>query len=63
MAGGAVVACCRDVGDEAGAAPFDLPISGWRKLRDEILLGKARELETKAATCLSRRNRENRSNH
>lgn len=47
--GRAVVACCRDAGDEAGAAPFDLPISGWRKLRDEILLGKARELETKAA--------------
>lgn len=47
--GRAVVACCRDAGDEAGAAPFDLPISGWRKLRDEILLGKARELEAKAA--------------
>lgn len=47
--GRAVVACCRDAGDEQGGAPFDLPISGWRKLRDEILLGKARELEAKAA--------------
>lgn len=47
--GRAVVACCRDTGDEQGGTPFDLPISGWRKLRDETLLGKARELTAKAA--------------
>ncbi len=46
--GRAVVVCCRDAGDEAGAAPFDLTISGWRKMRDETLRGRARELETKA---------------
>lgn len=44
-----VVRCCRAAGDEAGAATFDLPISGWRRMRDENLLQTARALEAKAA--------------
>ncbi|MFM2167729.1 MAG: hypothetical protein RIS79_2100 [Verrucomicrobiota bacterium] len=44
-----VVRCCRAAGDEAGAATFDLPISGWRRMRDETLLQTARALEVKAA--------------
>jgi hypothetical protein len=43
-----VVRCCRAAGDEAGAATFDRPISGWRKMRDETLLQTARALEAKA---------------
>ncbi|MBL9131653.1 MAG: hypothetical protein JNG86_10665 [Verrucomicrobiaceae bacterium] len=43
-----VVNACRDAGDEAGAATFDLPISGWRRMRDETLLQTARSLEAKA---------------
>lgn len=46
-----VVRCCRAAGDEAGAATFDLPITGWRKMRDETLLQTARALETKATAC------------
>lgn len=43
-----VVCCCRAAGDEAGAATYDLPISGWRRMRDENLLQTARGLEAKA---------------
>jgi hypothetical protein len=43
-----VVRCCRAAGDEAGAATYDMPISGWRKMRDETLLQTARALEAKA---------------
>ncbi|MBK8036287.1 MAG: hypothetical protein IPK22_04010 [Verrucomicrobiaceae bacterium] len=43
-----VVCCCRAFGDEAGAASYDLPISGWRRMRDENLLQTARDLEAKA---------------
>ncbi len=43
-----VVCCCREAGDEAGAATYDLPISGWRRMRDENLLQTARGLEAKA---------------
>lgn len=46
-----VVRCCRSEGDEAGAASFDLTITGWRKMRDEVLLQTARSLETKATAC------------
>jgi len=45
-----VVNCCRDAGDEATAATYDLPISGWRRMRDENLLQTARSLEAKAGT-------------
>jgi hypothetical protein len=44
-----VVCCCRAAGDEAGAATYDLPISGWRRMRDENLLQTSRALEAKAA--------------
>ncbi len=43
-----VVCCCRAAGDEAGAATYDLTISGWRRMRDEKLLQTARGLEAKA---------------
>ena len=43
-----VVCCCQAAGDEAGAATYDLPISGWRRIRDENLLQTARGLEAKA---------------
>lgn len=46
-----VVRCCRSEGDETGAATFDLSLTGWRKMRDEVLLQTARSLETKAAAC------------
>ena len=46
-----VVRCCRSEGDEAGAATFDLTITGWRKMRDEVLLQTARSLEMKATAC------------
>ncbi|MCX6857083.1 MAG: hypothetical protein NTV80_19500 [Verrucomicrobia bacterium] len=46
-----VVRCCRAEGDEAGAATYDLPISGWRRMRDETLLQTTRNLEAKAALC------------
>ena len=45
-----VVRCCRAAGDEAGAATYDLTISGWRKMRDETLLQTARALEAKAGS-------------
>lgn len=44
-----VVQCCRAAGDETTAATYDLPISGWRRMRDEGLLQTARSLEAKAA--------------
>lgn len=43
-----VVRCCRAQGDETSVATFDLPLSGWRRMRDEILLQTARNLEAKA---------------
>lgn len=46
-----VVRCCRAAGDETGVATYDLPISGWRRMRDETLLQTARSLEAKAALC------------
>ena len=46
----AVVSCCQDLGDEATAAKYDMPLSGWRRMRDEALLLRARLLETDATT-------------
>lgn len=43
-----VVRCCRAQGDETSVATYDLPLSGWRRMRDEILLQTARNLESKA---------------
>jgi len=44
-----VVRCLSAAGDEAAAATYDLPLSGWRRMRNEVLLQTARSLETKAA--------------
>lgn len=48
--GRAMVNCCKDANDLATAAKYDLQISGWRRLRDEILLNKARLLAADAGT-------------
>ncbi len=44
----AVVNCARDDKDETLAAKYDFPISSWRRLRNEALLQRARDLETDA---------------
>jgi hypothetical protein len=46
--GRALVNYCKDAADLATAAKYDFQISGWRRLRDEVLLNKARLLETDA---------------
>lgn len=46
--GRALVIYLRDKGDETTAAQVDLPISGWRRMRDEQLLAKARLAESLA---------------
>ena len=46
-----VVRCCRAAGNEAAAATYDLPVSGWRRMRDETLLQTARSLELAATEC------------
>lgn len=51
--GGAIVTCCLDAGDATGAAPFDLDITGWRKLRHEILLQRAEDLATAIAARIA----------
>ncbi|MGL4399813.1 MAG: hypothetical protein ACRCXD_08080 [Luteolibacter sp.] len=47
--GRALVNYCKDTDDLATAAKYDFQISGWRRLRDEVLLNKARLLATDAA--------------
>ncbi len=44
----AFVNCSQDIADETSAAKYDFPISGWRRLRDEALLQKARLLQADA---------------
>jgi hypothetical protein len=51
--GSALVSCCQDSDDLATAAKYDFPISGWRRLRDEELLNKARLLATDAGRIAS----------
>lgn len=46
----AVVLCATDLDDLALAGHYDQPITGWRKLRDEALLQRARRLEVDAGT-------------
>lgn len=46
--GRAFVNYCKDTADIATAAKYDFQISGWRRLRDEVLLNKARLLATDA---------------
>lgn len=46
--GRALVNYCKDTNDLATAAKYDFPISGWRRLRDEVLFNKARLLATDA---------------
>jgi hypothetical protein len=41
----ALVACCTDAGDLTQAAKYDFPLSSWRRLRDEALIQRARQLE------------------
>ncbi|MBK1835132.1 hypothetical protein [Roseibacillus ishigakijimensis] len=40
----ALVLFCKDKSDETMAARYDLPLSGWRRMRDEALLQRARLL-------------------
>ncbi len=47
--GRALVSYCTDTADLATAAKYDFQISGWRRLRDEILLNQARLLATDAS--------------
>lgn len=51
--GGALVTCCLDADDAAGAAPFDLPLSAWRALRDETLLQRAEDLADAIASTIA----------
>lgn len=53
LLGGAIVTCCLDAGDATGAAPFDLDITDWRKLRHEILLQRAEDLATAIAAAIA----------
>lgn len=46
--GRALVTYCKDTGDLATAGKYDFPISGWRRIRDEVLLEKARLLAADA---------------
>ncbi|MEM7010241.1 MAG: hypothetical protein AAF585_02055 [Verrucomicrobiota bacterium] len=48
--GRALVGYAKDESDETLAAKYDLPISSWRRLRDEALLQKARQLQEDANT-------------
>jgi hypothetical protein len=41
---GLLVSCCSDANDLTGAAPFDITLTAWRRLRDETLLQRARDL-------------------
>lgn len=47
--GRALVNYCKDTSDLATAARYDFPVSGWRRLRDEVLLNKASLLAADAA--------------
>lgn len=51
--GRALVNCCKDTNDLATAAKYDFQISGWRRLRDEVLLNKARLLATDAGLFIA----------
>ena len=51
--GNAIVDCCLDAGDAAGAAPYDIPLYKWRILRDETLLQRADDLATAIAARIS----------
>lgn len=50
--GSALVACCLDRDDAAGAAPFDISLTAWRALRDETLLQRAEDLAAAIAALL-----------
>jgi len=50
--GRAVVSFCSDRGDAVTAEKYDITLSGWRRLRDEALIGKARQLEADATALL-----------
>lgn len=41
---GLLVSCCTDGNDLTGAAPFDISLTKWRRMRDETLLLRARDL-------------------
>ncbi len=47
--GRALVNYCKDTDNLSTAAKYDFQISGWRRLRDEVLLNKARLLAADAA--------------
>ena len=51
--GNAMVDCCLDAGNAAGAAPFRLSITAWRELRDEILLQRAEDLASAIAAAIA----------
>lgn len=53
MLGGAFATCCLDAGDATAAAPYDIPISSWRALRDEILLQRADDLANAIAAAIA----------
>lgn len=48
--GRALVGYAKDQNDETLAAKYDIPVSSWRRLRDEALLQKARQLQEDANT-------------
>lgn len=53
LLGGTLAIWLRDQGDETQAAQVDLPISGWRRLRNPQLLEKARLTRDVAQSVLS----------
>ncbi len=52
LLGGTLAIWFRDQGDEASAALSDLPLSGWRRLRNQQLLAKARQTRDLAQSVL-----------
>ena len=53
LLGGTLAIWFRDQGDETQAAQADLPISGWRRLRNQQLLEKARQTRDLAQSVVS----------
>lgn len=51
--GNALVSCCLDAADAAGAAPYDIPLSAWRALRHEALLQRAEDLAAAIAATIA----------
>ncbi len=49
----ALVACCTDAGDLTQAAKYDLPLSAWRAMRDEVLIQRVNLLESDATALAS----------